>query len=174
MSLWTSIDEEAGKPKNLSASDKAKLVAISPKEAAANGLTAGWNLKTVGTGRREGRVTYEPLVAMGSVTGDNDNITPEILLAVLNGSATLLVDQPHTITVVGTINPPVSPYELGFLWQVSTDDGVTWATAPGVSNSDDYTATHSTAGEYKYRCMVSSNKADTEISPIATMVVVAP
>lgn len=31
---------------------------------------AGWNLRRVGTGGRAGRVTYECLVAMGSMTGD--------------------------------------------------------------------------------------------------------
>lgn len=34
------------------------------------GAHAGWNLRTVGTGGRAGRVTYETLVAMGSMTGD--------------------------------------------------------------------------------------------------------
>jgi hypothetical protein len=34
---------------------------------------AGWVLRTVGTGGRAGRVQYETLVAMGSMTGDSDD-----------------------------------------------------------------------------------------------------
>jgi hypothetical protein len=40
---------------------------------------AGWNVRTVGTGGRAGRVQYETLVAMGSITGDasDDSILPD-------------------------------------------------------------------------------------------------
>lgn len=35
---------------------------------------AGWNLRTVGSGGRAGRVQYETLVAMGSMTADNEDV----------------------------------------------------------------------------------------------------
>lgn len=39
---------------------------------------AGWVVRTVGTGNRAGRVQYETLVAMGSMTGDaEDNVLPD-------------------------------------------------------------------------------------------------
>jgi len=40
---------------------------------------AGWNVRTVGSGGRAGRVQYETLVAMGSITGDgsDDNVLPD-------------------------------------------------------------------------------------------------
>ena len=40
---------------------------------------AGWNVRTVGTGGRAGRVQYETLVAMGSIAddGSDDNILPD-------------------------------------------------------------------------------------------------
>jgi hypothetical protein len=43
------------------------------------GVTAGWNLRTAGTGGRAGRVQYECLVAMRSITGDasDDSILPD-------------------------------------------------------------------------------------------------
>lgn len=43
------------------------------------GATPGWNLRTEGTGGRAGRVTYECLVAMGSITSDasDDTILPD-------------------------------------------------------------------------------------------------
>lgn len=40
--------------------------------AAKKGFHAGWVIRTEGTGGRAGRVQYETLVAMGSITGDGD------------------------------------------------------------------------------------------------------
>ena len=44
-----------------------------------NGATAGWNLRTVGTGGRAGRVQYECLVAMRSISTDasDDTVLPD-------------------------------------------------------------------------------------------------
>jgi hypothetical protein len=173
MALWTKVDEESGKPKNLPSSVKVNVVAISPREAAANGLTAGWNLKTVGTGNRSGRVTYEPLVAMGSITGDNDSIGPEIQISLINATATRLVGQSWTITAFATVNPPQAA-TFTYQWQVSADDGVTWTTAPGDSTSNEYTTNNPTAGTFNYRVLVSSDVADTEISSSGTVIVVTP
>lgn len=39
-------------------------------EGATKGVLAGWNLRKEGTGGRAGRVSYECLVAMGSISGD--------------------------------------------------------------------------------------------------------
>jgi len=43
------------------------------------GVTAGWNIRTVGTGGRAGRTQYECLVAMRNITGDasDDSILPD-------------------------------------------------------------------------------------------------
>jgi hypothetical protein len=172
MALWTNIDEEAGKPKYLSSADKANTVGVSPFEATANNLTAGWNLKTTGTGGRAGRVFYETLVAMGSMTGDNDSITPEIIISLLNASATKLVGQSHTITAVAVVSG--IPANFTYQWQESADGGTTWATAPGTSNTSTYTTNCPTAGTFNYRVLVSSDVADTEISSSGTIIVVAP
>lgn len=43
--------------------------------AAMKGLHAGWVLRTVGTGGRAGRVQYETLVAMGSISNDGSDDT---------------------------------------------------------------------------------------------------
>ncbi len=37
------------------------------------GITAGWNIRTVGTGGRAGRVTYECLVATRNISGDGSD-----------------------------------------------------------------------------------------------------
>lgn len=39
------------------------------------GVTAGWNIRTVGTGGRAGRVTYECLVATRQISGDGSDDT---------------------------------------------------------------------------------------------------
>lgn len=46
----------------------------------AKGAHAGWNLRTVGQGGRAGRVFYETLVAMGSLSGDgsDDSILADV------------------------------------------------------------------------------------------------
>jgi len=177
MALWTNVDENAGKPKFLSTADKAKTFGISSREASANGLIPGWNLKTVGTGGRAGRVTYEPLVAMGSITGDNDNIGPEISMVLTNGSGTVVIPGTHTFTL--TVVPPVGvqPEQIQYLWQESADDGNTWNSLPN-SNTANYTTEASDIGMngaiYKYRCLVTTPVTDTEISPIGILVFGAP
>uniref|UniRef100_A0A6C0JU46 Uncharacterized protein n=1 Tax=viral metagenome TaxID=1070528 RepID=A0A6C0JU46_9ZZZZ len=45
-------------------------VTLTGQEGTDKGALAGWNLRTEGTGNRAGRVRYECLVAMGSMTGD--------------------------------------------------------------------------------------------------------
>ena len=48
---------------------------IDPNETTANKKIphAGWNIRKEGTGGRAGRITYETIVAMGSMTGDGDS-----------------------------------------------------------------------------------------------------
>lgn len=57
----------------------ATAVAVLTGLAKAKSCHAGWNLRTVGTGGRAGRVHYETLVAMGSMTGDasDDSVLPD-------------------------------------------------------------------------------------------------
>lgn len=45
-------------------------VQLTGQEGSNKGATAGWNLRKEGSGGRAGRVQYECLVAMGSITGD--------------------------------------------------------------------------------------------------------
>jgi hypothetical protein len=46
---------------------------LTGQEGTNRGLHAGWNLRKEGSGGRAGRVHYETLVAMGSMTGDGDD-----------------------------------------------------------------------------------------------------
>jgi hypothetical protein len=52
---------------------------LTGQEGTNRGAHAGWNLRTEGSGGRAGRVHYETLVAMGSMTGDgadDDQLAP--------------------------------------------------------------------------------------------------
>jgi hypothetical protein len=50
--------------------DQATATAALGDGAVGGSQHAGWVRRTVGTGGRAGRVQYETLVAMGSITGD--------------------------------------------------------------------------------------------------------
>lgn len=171
MALWTNVDEEAGKPKYLSSADKANTVGINTQEATANGLTAGWNLKTVGTGGRSGRVFHEVLVAMGSMTGDNDTVAPEITITVQPANQSVTAPAAATFSVTAT---RTGTGTLTYLWQVSTDSGSTWSTATGaVATNSSFTVdpTEAAMDGNQYRVLVSLAGADTKTSNAATLTV---
>lgn len=95
--------------------------------AAANGTThAGWVLRTEGSGGRAGRVHYETLVAMGSMTGDaEDTGFPDYRIVISsqpsdNSSTT---GDPVTFTVVAASVP--SGATLSYRWQVDGGPGST-------------------------------------------------
>ena len=100
---------------------------------------AGWNLRTVGSGGRAGRVQYETLVAMGSLSsdGDDDSVLPDRRIVISSqpaantGNSTLL--QVVTFKVVAGTVP--SGGALTYIWQYTTDPGntATWATTGGVT-----------------------------------------
>jgi hypothetical protein len=50
-------------------------VQLTGQEGSTKGALAGWNLRKEGSGGRAGRVQYECLVAMGSITGDGADDT---------------------------------------------------------------------------------------------------
>ena len=63
----------------IDASTAATAVAALGEGAVGGAAHAGWNLRTVGTGGRAGRVHYETLVAMGSMSSDasDDTVLPD-------------------------------------------------------------------------------------------------
>jgi hypothetical protein len=100
---------------------------------------AGWNLRTVGSGGRAGRVQYETLVAMGSLTGDgsDDTVLPDYRIVINTqpsgntGNSTTL--QVVTFKVGATTLP--SGGSFTYIWQYTTTPGntSTWATTGAVS-----------------------------------------
>lgn len=172
MALWSKVDEEAGKPKYLSSADKANTVGINPQEAAANGLTAGWNLKTVGTGGRAGRVFHEVLVAMSSMTGDNDSISPEITITVQPANATVTEPATATFSVTAT---RTGTGALTYQWQKQESGAGAWTNISGATSASYTTGATTVADDNtdKYRVLVSLAGADTKTSNAATLTVEA-
>lgn len=141
MALWSNNDTANSKPKNLSLNEKSATVGIDAAEAAANGITAGWNLKTTGTGGRDGRVFHEVLVAMGSITGDNDTVDPDpvITFTLQPMTTTTTSPTPVTYTVSATATRGA---EVSYQWQISTDSEATWSNMAGkTSNTLDIIST---------------------------------
>ena len=105
--------------------------------AAANGIShAGWVVRTEGSGGRAGRVHYETLVAMGSMTGDaEDTGFPDYRIVISS--------QPAANTGNSTADETTSFYiaaasvptggTLTYQWEYTTDPGntATFATANG-------------------------------------------
>lgn len=173
MALWTNTDDENGKPKYLSTADKAKTYGVSEDEASAQaGIThAGWVLRTEGTGGRAGRVQFETLVAMGSMTGDaaDDAIFADRAITISGQpqNASVADGDSVTFTVVATSAPAGT---LTYAWEVSTDSGSTW-TATG-TNSAELTFTAAAADDgSQYRVTVSAGNAADVTSTAATLTV---
>lgn len=174
MALWTNVDENAGKPKNLSSTEKSATVGIDAVEAAANGLTAGWNLKTTGSGGRDGRVFHEVLVAMGSMTGDNDAVAPEITIGTQPANQSVTAPAPATFSVTATRTGTGS---LTYQWQIQQEGAGAWADISGATSASyttGATATGDGAGATdgdKYRVIVSLVGAESVTSDAATLTV---
>lgn len=174
MALWTNVDENAGKPKFLSSDEKTNTVGVDAAEATANGLTAGWNLKTTGSGGRSGRVFHEVLVAMGSMTGDNDDVAPEISISGQPSNTSVV--EPATASFSVTASR-TGTGTLTYQWQIQQDGTGDWADISGAT-SNTYTtgATSVAAGSGasngdKFRVIVSLTGAQSVTSNAVTLTV---
>lgn len=172
MPLWTNVDNEAGKPKYLNATDKAATLGISADEAVnVNGTHAGWVLSKAGSGGREGRTFRETLVAMGSMTGDNDSVDPDPVITIGTQPTNQSVASPAeaTFTVVSTATRSATQT---YQWQVSADD-VTYTNISGATAAtlvvEDGDAEY-VDGNY-FRVAVSATGAATVISDAATLTI---
>ena len=135
MPLWSNVDEEAGKPKFLSDEDKAITLGISADETESQKAThAGWVISRVGTGGRAGRVINETIVAMGSMTGDNDTVDPDPVATIDTqpDNVTAAGGEDAVFTVVASTNR--DPVTLTYQWQVSAD-GVSYTNISGATSN---------------------------------------
>jgi hypothetical protein len=176
MALWTNVDNEAGKPKYLNTTDKAATLGITPDETANQKAThAGWVLSKTGSGGRSGRVFNETLVAMGSMTGDNDTVDPDPVITIGTQPQNVSVADggSATFSVVATATRGAT---LTYLWQVSIDSGSTWNTASGaVATNSSFTIdpVEAAMDGHQYRVIVSATGATSVTSSAATLTVTA-
>lgn len=181
MALWTKTDEAAGKPKFLTTAEKTVTFGVDTAEMDAERSQgtapahAGWILRTEGTGGRAGRVFMETLVAMGSVTGDLEDVKIQDLNIVIgtqpanDSSAT---GEAVTFSVAATTVPTGGA--LTFAWEVSADAGATYADATGGVYSGETTATLAISDNTGldgnlYRCEISATGAKNVTSTAATL-----
>ncbi len=137
MALWTNVDEAAGKPKNLTAAEKALTFGVDAGEMAGNraagvdGLKpahAGWTRVVEGTGGRAGRWQTEVLVAMGSMTGDAEDAVfadYSIRIRTQPSASSVATGGAASFAVVAATTPAGNL--ITYQWKVSTDSGSTFA-----------------------------------------------
>jgi hypothetical protein len=125
MPLWSNKDEAASAPKHtvdiVSGNTGVEAYQVEPigtwgvdaAEAQASNVNghAGWILRTVGSGGRDGRVTEETLVAMGSMGADgedsDDAVYPDAVITIVTQpqDTEVVEGEDATFTVVATVVP---------------------------------------------------------------------
>lgn len=136
-----------------------------------HGYHAGWVLRKEGTGLRAGRVTYETLVAMGSMSGDaEDTKYPDYRISITTQPSSANGPGNLTFTVVATSVPSTT---LSYNWQRNTGGG--WTNVLNTSGvwygntSATLTANAAIANANTLRVQVSATGATTVTSANATV-----
>lgn len=135
---------------------------------------AGWVIRHEGTGLKAGRVWYETLVAMGSMTGDgsDDAVLPDYKLTIrtqpTSNSSQTASDLTFTVAAVSAPTGATITYQ----WQVNNNG---WANVANVTGqysnntSPTFTANNETANGNVFRVAVSTTGAATIYSANATI-----
>jgi hypothetical protein len=196
MALWSNTDEAAAAPQftvdittgntGVQAFESTPIGTwgVDTTEARAKNVNghAGWVLRTVGEGGRSGRVIEETLVAMGSMTGDSEDIVyPDAILSITSQptNRSIIAGGGNTAAFsVGVTSTPDAT--VTYQWQY--DDAGTWGNvANGTPANTTYTGatsaslvvtpTTTEANTAKYRVIASSTGADSVTSANAVLTV---
>jgi len=122
-------------------------------------------------------VFNEVLVAMGSMTGDLEDVKIQDLNIVIGTQpVNRSVTAPAGTTFVVAATTVPSGGSITFDWEVSTDGGSTWANATGGVYSGATTATLTISDStgldgYEYRCNLSATGATTVTTTEVTLTV---
>jgi hypothetical protein len=138
---------------------------------------SGWVLRREGTGLRAGRVTYETLVATGSIAtdGSDDTQFPDYRITITSNpsSNTLNVAQNITFTVAATSVPTGAT--LRYFWQLNNGG---WANVGNTAGryfnntSPTFTANNQTANGNVFRVLITTVGGNTVTSSNATILYV--
>lgn len=138
---------------------------------------SGWVLRKEGTGLRAGRVTYETLVATGSIATDNSDDTwfPDYNLVITtnptSNNATTMKDL--TFTVAGSSTP--SGATLRYQWQRYITGNSAWVNVVDQAGyysgnaSATFTANNYNANGTSFRAVVSATGANSVTSTSAVI-----
>lgn len=142
MALWSNTDATASKPQYLTTAEKNDTLGVSVDEAQeatniAKGInTAGWVKYTTYTDAQGStRNKSEVLVAMGTITGDNDTINPDPVITIGTQplAASVTAPAPATFTVVATATRSAV---LSYQWQKAESSAPTvWGNIVGATSA---------------------------------------
>jgi hypothetical protein len=149
--------------------------AVDTNEIAANPSIphSGWVLRKEGTGLRAGRVTYEVLVAAGSIPNDGSDDTnfPDFRLRIVTQPSAANGVGNVTLTVAGASTPTGAT--LSYAWQRNAGAGwVSVANTAGVyfnATSPTLVANATVATGNTFRVLVSATGANTVTSANAAV-----
>lgn len=155
---------------------------VTAGEASANPSIphAGWVLRKEGTGLRAGRVTYEVLVAGGSITGDgsDDTYFPDYYLY-FTQQATSNSAQTGNVSIYSTAVSRPTGATLTYKWQRSYAASNAWADIPNTAGiwfnntSPTLTANVAVANANTVRVVVTATGANTITSSNGAIVKLA-
>ena len=148
--------------------------AVDTNEVRANGKIphSGWVLRKEGTGLRAGRVTYEVLVATGSIAtdGSDDTNFPDYSIRILTQPSAANGAGNVNLTVAATSTPLTT---LAYTWQRNAGAGwVTVNNTAGVyfnNTSATLVANAAVANANTFRVLVSATGANTVTSSNAAV-----
>ena len=136
---------------------------------------AGWVVKTVGSGGRAGRVTMETLVAMGSMSGDDEDAafpdyTLRIVTQPLANTANTTASGVATFRVVGASTPTGAT--LSYAWTYANGDAIATGANVGVTTAANLvvnSAVQTTNASFKVT--ISATGAANVVSSNATLTI---
>ncbi len=145
--------------------------------AAESAIThAGWQVRREGTGGRAGRVQYETLVAMGSITTDaEDTVLKDIKITFTGQPANLTVVGANSATFAVSVASIPANATIAFQWQANTGAGFANLADEDVYSNTTTATLSISAGTglngVQYRAVATSAGANTITSKAAVLTV---
>ena len=138
---------------------------------------AGWTLRHEGRGLKAGRVWYETLVAMGSMTGDgaDDTYFPDYAIVISSQPTSNTYNLPTNVNFTVTATSVPSGATLQYFWQYNPAPGGGWANVANTAGryfnntSPTFTANNITANGNVFRVLVMTTGANNVYSANASI-----
>jgi hypothetical protein len=153
--------------------DTAEMDAI--REESGSPAHAGWVVRTEGSGGRAGRIQYETLVAMGSMSGDaEDAAFPDYTIVIntqpADTSANTTAGEDATFTVAAVSVP--SGASLAYQWTYANGDSIQAGANVGVTTATTLTVNSQVeTANVDFKVTISTTGADNLTSANATLTI---